>query len=85
VAVGDSGSAGELIRMLVERFDAGDVSFDAERRHVCIENSGSNRALLRALDVVEEWVTLHVGVPTTVELDGRPYTLGPAASIGGVG
>jgi hypothetical protein len=77
VAVRDSGAAGDLIRMLLEQLDAETIRFDAEQRQVCVEERGADRALVRTLDVVEDWVT-QMGVPTTVEVDGRSYTLHPA-------
>ena len=68
--------------MLLEQFDAADVCFDAELRQVCVENGDSDRTLVRVLDVVEGWVTASRGEPTTIQVDGRSYTMGPAASIG---
>ena len=84
VTVKDSGSAGELIRMLLDEFDAANVCFDAERK-VRIEPDGnSDRALVKALGVIEEWVTAREGPPATVEVDGRSYTLGPRVRLGSV-
>ena len=83
VAVEDPRSAGALIRMLLEEFDAAGVAFDAERRKVRIESDGNaDRALIRALDVIERWVTICDGLPATVDVEGRSYTLGPSVSLG---
>jgi hypothetical protein len=82
VLVGDSGSAGDLIRMLLEQFDGESVSFDAARRRVCLEHRGTNGALLRVLDVAEEWVNVYHGAPARVEIDGRSYLLAPSVPIG---
>jgi hypothetical protein len=85
VTVRDSATAGDLIRRLLEEFDAGGVSYDADSGQVRIEPDRSpDRALVRALDVVEAWVTASDGGPTRVEVDGRAYTIGPAAALGGV-
>jgi hypothetical protein len=85
VAVEDSGSAGDLIRLLLDEFDAACVSFDAERGKVRIDADGDrDRALVRALDVIEEWVTVREGAPAKVEVEERSYTLGPSRSRGAV-
>lgn len=76
VAVPDSGSAGELIRMLLEELDGETVRFDAERRQVCIDERG-DRALVRTLDVLEDW-TMQTGVAAKILVDGRSYTLHPS-------
>ena len=84
VSVGDTGSAGDLIRLLLGEFDAESVSFDAERGTVSLDARGNpDRALVRALDLIELWVTDFVGMPTTVDVDGRSYTLEPSASVAG--
>jgi hypothetical protein len=71
---------------LIEEFDAARVSFDAERGKVRIEPDGdADRALVRALGVVEEWVTTCERQPAAVDVDGRSYTLHPSVSFGGVG
>jgi hypothetical protein len=82
VVVGDSGSAGDLIRMLLEQFDGESVSFDAERGRVCFEHRDTDGALLRVLDVAEEWVNVYNGAPTRVEIDGRSYLMAPSVPIG---
>ena len=83
VVVGDSDSAGHLIRMLLEQFDGEDVSFDAAGRRVCFEHRNTDGALLRVLGVAEEWVNVYNGAPTRVEIDGRSYLLAPSVPIGG--
>jgi hypothetical protein len=81
VLVDDSRSAGDLIRMLLEQFDGEGVSFDAERRRVCFEHRDRDGALVRLLDVVEEWVNVYKGAPTQVEIEGRSYLLAPSVPI----
>ena len=83
VVVGDPGSAGDLIRMLLRQFDGEDVSFDAERGRVCFEHRDTDGALVRLLDVAEEWVNVCNGAPARVEIDGRSYLLAPSVPIGG--
>jgi hypothetical protein len=83
VAVEDSRSAGDLIRLLLVEFDAACVSFDGECRKVRIAPADdAERALVRALDVIEEWVTVREGSPATVEIEERSYTLGASGARG---
>lgn len=85
VAVERSSSAGDLIRFLLEAFDAAGVSFDSERGKTRIESDGSaDRALVTAPRVIEKWVTTCERQSATVDVDGCEYTLYPSASLGGV-
>ena len=84
VAVGDSGSAQELLELLVAQFGADAVSVDADGRQVCVEPRGNpDRALVRALDVLFDWVDGCDG-PAKLDIDGRSYMLGPPERIGGL-
>jgi hypothetical protein len=83
VVVGDPGSAGDLIRMLLEQFDGESICFDAERGRVCFEHGERDADLARVLRVAEAWVNLYNRPPADVEIDGRCYLLAPSVPVGG--
>jgi hypothetical protein len=86
VAVGDAGSAGDLISRLVGNVKAEGVSFDAQRERVRIEiTKCPEQALGRILGTVEGWLADSGYAPTQVEIDGRPYVLGAPSVVGGTG
>jgi hypothetical protein len=85
VADESSRSAGDLIRFLLEAFDAAGVPFDSERGKARSESDGdADRALVTAPGVIEKWVTTCERQSGTVEVDGCACTLYPSASLGGV-
>jgi hypothetical protein len=86
VAVGDAGSAGDLISRLVGNVEAEGVSFDPRRERVRIEiTKCPEQALGRILGTVEGWLADSGYAPTQVEIDGRPYVLGAPSVVGGTG
>jgi hypothetical protein len=83
VAVGDAGSAGDLISRLVGNVEAEGVSFDSRRERVRIEiTKRPEQALGRILGTVEGWLADYGQAPTQVEIDGRAYVLGAPSVVG---
>jgi hypothetical protein len=84
VTVVDSVAAGELIQLLVQEVDAGQVRFEPDRQEVCVEIAKSpDQAIGRILSVVETWLGDGGRAPTTVEIDEHPYVLGARAPVEG--
>ena len=80
VFVRDSGSTDNLVQMLHDQFDADAVSFDEDQGQVSIASRGNtDRELVRALDVLFEWVASDEAGPTKVDVEGRVYELRPPA------
>jgi hypothetical protein len=85
VSVVHSSSAGDPIRPLGEEVEAEQVCFESARQQVCVEAAGNrDRALVRILNVVEDWLGGGGHAPTAVEIDERSYVLASRLA-GGVG
>jgi hypothetical protein len=86
IDVSDPGAGHQLVWRLAEEINGATVAFDVERGQVELDvQKDSERALLAALGVVEEWLAAHGLGPTMVELDDQIYVLEPAVGVGGGG
>jgi hypothetical protein len=83
ISVEDAGAAGGLLQKLFGVFSAETVSFDAGRREVRVEpRVDSDRVLVQALAVVEDWLTEDGNGPTRIDVDGHSYLMAPPAEAG---
>jgi hypothetical protein len=76
VEVEDAGSAGELIQRLLAEVEAGEVSFEAASRRVCVElGNDPDQGVSRVLRTIEDWLADSGGSAATVDINGHSYTL----------
>jgi hypothetical protein len=81
VGVVDAETAGGLIPLVTQEIDAQRVCFEPSAQQVCIEvERNPDQALVRILNVVEEWLSACGHSPTQVEIDDHTYVLGPKAA-----
>lgn len=77
VAIDDPGSAQDLVEIVRREVEAETVAFDPGCREIRVElKKDPDRALVRALGVIEEWLR----APTTVDIDDHSYVLEPAGA-----
>jgi hypothetical protein len=79
VSVDGADSAEALIRELVPKVNAEHVYFESATQQVCVEvGRDPDQMLVAVLGIVEAWLGGRGRATTTVAVDERNYTLGPA-------
>jgi hypothetical protein len=77
VGVVDAETAGGLIPILAQSVEAERVCFEPSSQQVCIDvERNPDQALVRVLNLVEEWLGAGGHPPTHVEIDDHTYVLG---------
>ena len=73
----DAGAAAGLMERLGQEVELEEVSFDASRQQVRLEvERNPDRALVRILNLLEQWLGPEDRAPTDVEIDDHRYVLG---------
>jgi hypothetical protein len=77
VTVIDADSAAGLMRRLAGEVELEEVSFDASRQQVLLGvEKNPDEAIVRILNLLEQWLGAGGRAPTDVEIDDHRYVLG---------
>jgi hypothetical protein len=80
VSVVDADAAAGLVQRLLREVDVEDVNFDQGRLQVQIDlERNPDEAIVKVLNLLEDWLGVGGREPTNVEIDDHRYVLGAAS------